>query len=80
MLRDKRYNHRLAPQLNEVFPGDSPEEHRLLQLLEDAYLETRYNPHYQISEQDQNLISTRVFGLLDLAEAVFDERVTAIGF
>jgi HEPN domain-containing protein len=76
----KRFNHRLAPQLNDIFPGGSPGEERLLQLLEDAYLETRYNQHYQVNEQDHNLISTRVFSQLELAEAVFKERMNAIGF
>lgn len=74
----KRFNHRLAPQLNDIFPGGSPDEERLLRLLEDAYLETRYNLHYQISEQDLHLISMRVSGLLELAEAVFEERMIAI--
>ncbi len=74
----KRFNHRLAPQLNEIFPGDAPDEERLLQLLEDAYLEARYNPHYHISEQDLHLVSSRVSRLLELAEAVFEERMTAI--
>jgi HEPN domain-containing protein len=74
----KRFNHRLAPQLNDVFPGGLPDEERLLQLLEDAYLEARYNLHYQVSEQDLHLISSRVLRLLELAEAVFEERLTTI--
>ncbi|MHA4740572.1 HEPN domain-containing protein [Dyadobacter sp. MSC1_007] len=74
----KRFNHRLAPQLNEVFPGGSPDEERLLQLLEDAYLQARYNLQYEISKKDVELISSRVSGLLELAEAVFEERVRAM--
>lgn len=75
----KRFNHRLAPQLNDIFPGGSPDEERLLELLEDAYLGARYNPDYQISEQDLHSISSRVLRLLELAEAVFEERMGAIG-
>jgi HEPN domain-containing protein len=74
----KRYNQRLAPQLNEVFRGDSPEEERILQLLEDAYLESRYNLQYQISKEDLDLISSQVVRLLELAESVFEERMKAI--
>jgi HEPN domain-containing protein len=74
----KRFNHRLAPQLNDIFPGGSPDEERLLQLLEDAYLEARYNPDYQISEQEVHSISSRVLRLLELAEAVLEERMAAI--
>lgn len=75
----KRFNHRLAPQLNDIFPGGSPDEEKLLQLLEDAYLGARYNPDYQISEQEVHSISSRVLRLLELAEAVFEERMCAIG-
>ncbi|WP_409012445.1 HEPN domain-containing protein [Dyadobacter sp. 50-39] len=67
----KRVNHRLATQLNDIFAGGSPDEERLLQLLEDAYLGARYNPDYQISEQEVRSISSRVLRLLELAEAVF---------
>lgn len=76
----KKFNHRLAPQLNEVFPGGSPDEERLLQLLEDAYLEARYNLQYEISKVDLDLVSSRVFRLLELAEAVFESKmqVTAV--
>ncbi len=74
----KRFNHRLAPQLNDIFPGGSPDEERLLQLLDDAYIEARYNLHYQGGEQDLHLISSRVFHLLELAETVFEVRMTAI--
>jgi len=74
----KRFNHRLAPQLNEVFPGGSPDEEKLLQLLEDAYLGARYNPDYRTSEQEVQSISSRVLCLLELAEAVFEERMAAI--
>lgn len=68
----QRFNQRLAPQLNDIFPGGAPDEERLLQLLEDAYLEARYNSHYQISEQDLHLVSSRVLRLLELAETVFE--------
>ncbi|MET7258689.1 HEPN domain-containing protein [Dyadobacter fermentans] len=74
----KRFNHRLAPHLNDIFPGGSPDEERLLELLEDAYLGARYNPDYQVGEQDLHSISSRVLRLLELAEAVFEERMAAI--
>jgi|GEM_PF-1168330 len=74
----KRFNHRLAPQLNDIFPGGSPDEERLLELLEDAYLGARYNPDYRISEDEARSISVRVLRLLESAQAVFEERMTAI--
>lgn len=76
----KKFNHRVAPQLNEIFPGGSQEEERLIQLLEDAYLEARYNLQYEINKVDLDLVSSRVFRLLELAEAVFESKmqVTAV--
>ncbi|MGX5855995.1 HEPN domain-containing protein [Dyadobacter jiangsuensis] len=73
----KRFNHRLAPQLNDIFPGGSPDEEWLLELLEDSYLGARYNPDYHISEQEVHSISSRVLRLLELAEMVFEERISA---
>ncbi|PSL21524.1 HEPN domain-containing protein [Dyadobacter jiangsuensis] len=74
----KRFNHRLAPQLNDIFPGGSLDEERLLELLEDAYLGARYNPDYRTSEQEVHSISYRVLRLLESAEAVFEERMATI--
>lgn len=74
----KSYNRRLVPQLNEVFPGDTPQEERILQLLEDAYLESRYNLQYHVSSEDIGLISSRVSALLELAETVFEERMKTV--
>ena len=74
----KRFNHRLAPQLNDIFPGGHQDEERLLQLLEDAYLGGRYNPDYQINEQEVHAISSRVLRMLELAESVFEGRMAAM--
>lgn len=71
----KKFNHRLAPELNEILPGGTPDEERLLQLLEDAYLETRYNLQYQISKEDVEVISSRVVRLLEQAELIFEGRM-----
>ncbi|WP_353720141.1 HEPN domain-containing protein [Dyadobacter sp. 676] len=74
----KNFNHRVAPQLNEIFPGGSPEEERLIQLLEDAYLEARYNFHYELDKEDLDVVFSRVSHLLELAESAFEERINAI--
>lgn len=67
----KRYNRRLAPQLNDVFPADTPKEERLLMILEDAYLNGRYNMKYEVDHSDVDTIFNRVAHLLKLALDVF---------
>ncbi len=67
----KRFNRNLAPQLNDVFPADTQEEERLLKLLEDAYLDARYNTKYKVDHSDISTISDRVVLLLELATGLF---------
>lgn len=73
----KRCNRRLAPQLNDVFPADTTEEERLLMLLDDAYLDARYNTMYEICSSDFNIIFNRVAQLLELANRAFNENAIA---
>ncbi|OJV16105.1 HEPN domain-containing protein [Dyadobacter sp. 50-39] len=74
----KRFNHRLAPQLNDVFPDNTAQEGQLLTLLEDAYVRARYDYSYQIENVDMETLFARVFCLLDLAELTFTERMAAV--
>ncbi|WAC11235.1 HEPN domain-containing protein [Dyadobacter pollutisoli] len=74
----KRFNHRLAPQLNDIFPGGSPDEERLLQLIEDAYSGGRYNFQYEISVPDYEEMFFRVSRLQELAVFAFEERMRVI--
>lgn len=70
----KKLNRRLAPQLNDIFPGDTDEEERLLKLLEDAYLDGRYLQGYKVSEQDLLSLMQRVGQLIEVANDVFITR------
>ena len=70
----KKLNRRLAPQLNDIFPADTEEEERLLKVLEDAYLDARYNSNYVIPQNDLPEILSRVSKLLDMAKQIFKQR------
>jgi HEPN domain-containing protein len=74
----KRFNHRLAPQLNDIFPGGLPDEERLLQLLEDAYLKARYDAKYEVNMSDLEILFRRVSRLLNLAELDFNKKMKKI--
>ena len=70
----KKLNRRLAPQLNDIFPADTEEEERLLKVLEDAYLNSRYATNYKVSDNDLRILLPRVRQLLELAKDVFSSR------
>ncbi|HTN19700.1 MAG TPA: hypothetical protein VL125_04460 [Pelobium sp.] len=61
---------RLTPTLNAVFNLDIPEDKRLFDLLEDAYLHARYEPGFKVSLSDFELLYQKVQQILTEAEAV----------
>lgn len=63
----KKHLRRSAPQLLNVLPDDTAEEQRLLTLLEDAYLQTRYGKDYACSPEDADLLRQRVATLISTA-------------
>lgn len=63
---------RIAPQLSEIFLGGSEEDKRLLQLLDTAYLDARYNAAFQIEVDDMNKLQLKVNRLIRSAAALFD--------
>lgn len=63
----KKYMRRCAPQLCNVFPDDTTEESRLLDLLENAYLKSRYELAYPVSEKDLSALFDKVKALQEAA-------------
>lgn len=61
---------RLTPTLNAVFNLDIPEDKRLFDLLEDAYLHARYEPSFKVSASDFELLYAKVQQILREAERV----------
>lgn len=56
----KKHIRRCAPQLNTIFSNDAVEEKRLTELLEKAYLESRYETNYAVNENDLIVLFERI--------------------
>lgn len=59
----------------EVFPRDTAEEKRLFDLLQRAYIESRYNPDFEITKEDIDALIPKVEQLRDIVEKVCRERI-----
>lgn len=59
----------------KVFPRDTEEEKRLFDLLERAYIESRYNPDFEIVKADIDALIPKVEQLRDIVERVCRERL-----
>ena len=66
MDRSKKF----APDIYKVFPRDTPEEERLFKLLQRAYVESRYNPDFEITKEDIDALLPKVEQLRDTVEQV----------
>ncbi|WP_258102370.1 HEPN domain-containing protein [Marinoscillum pacificum] len=71
----KQITRRVAPALNEVLPANTSEEKRLLQLLEDAYINGRYANDFEVSEADFQTLNQRVEKLLSLSREIVNDRI-----
>lgn len=66
---------RCAPCIMEIFPGDNEEEKRLLNLLQKAYVNTRYKDNYGISECDLTALLIRIEQLHLAARDIFSAKI-----
>lgn len=64
-----------APDIFKVFPRDTPEEERLFKLLQRAYVESRYNPDFEITKEDIDALLPKVEMLRDIVERVCTEQI-----
>ena len=64
-----------APEIFKVFPRDTPEEERLFKLLERAYVESRYNPDFEITKEDIDALLPKVEYLRDIVEKVCTAQI-----
>ncbi|WP_138481998.1 HEPN domain-containing protein [Dyadobacter bucti] len=58
-----------------VFPKNTPEEKRLFELLQRAYIDSRYNMNYKIEKGELEYLSERVQLLKELTERICKERI-----
>ena len=64
-----------APSLCSLFPQDAPDEKAIFQLLNRAYLHTRYSSGYHITPAELALLLSRVGRLQVLVRCLFEERL-----
>ena len=58
-----KYCRRYTPVVQQIFPDNTPEEKRLLKLLDDAYLAARYEQEYTITQNDLDALTKKVIRL-----------------
>lgn len=61
-------------ELCKAFPRNTPEEERLFDLLQRSYIESRYNPNFEITKADIHALLTKVELLKQIVEKVCRER------
>ncbi|WP_302606760.1 HEPN domain-containing protein [uncultured Alistipes sp.] len=59
----------------KAFPRDTEEEKRLFDLLQRAYIESRYNPDFEITKEDIDALLPKIERLRDIVEKVCRERI-----
>ena len=62
-------------EIYKVFPRDTDEEERLFKLLERAYVESRYNPDFEITKEDIDALLPKVEHLRDIVEKVCHDQI-----
>ena len=58
-----------------VFPRDTQEEQRLFDLLQRAYIESRYNPDFEITKEDIDALIPKVEQLRSIVERTCRECI-----
>lgn len=61
-------------ELCKAFPRNTPEEERLFDLLQRSYIESRYNPDFEITKDDIRALVPKVELLKQIVEKVCRER------
>ena len=60
----------------KAFPRDTSEGKRLFQLLDDAYVQARYNPHFVVTQKDIEVLIPQTETLRDIVKQVCEEKIT----
>lgn len=63
-------------ELAKVFPRDTEEEKRLFELLERAYIEGRYNPHFEVTKADLDALIPKIELLREITQKVCKAQFT----
>ncbi|MGA9768358.1 MAG: HEPN domain-containing protein [Blastocatellia bacterium] len=65
----------LDPRFLPVFPHKTPEERRLFELLEKAYIDARYNRNYKVTKKELEYLAERVKKLQQLTKEICKARI-----
>lgn len=65
----------VAPELIAAWPRADKFSRRCFELLRQAYVNARYSPHYEISDEELNWLGERVAELQVLVKAVCERRL-----
>ena len=69
-----------TPEIFKAFPRDTPEEKRLFDLLQRAYIESRYNPDFEITKAYIEALVPKVERLRDIVEKICREQIAFYGY
>lgn len=67
-------------ELCRAFPRNTPEEERLFDLLQRSYIESRYNPDFEITKTDIKALVPKVERLRDIVEKICREQIAFYGY
>ncbi len=62
-------------EIYKAFPQDTEEERRLFKLLQDAYVQARYNKNFIVTKADIDALIPKIELLRDIVEKVCKERI-----
>lgn len=62
-------------EIGKIFPQDTEEEKRLFNLLEDAYVQSRHNMYFRVSQEDIEALTPKVEQLRNLTKRISRERL-----
>jgi len=74
----KNHVKRCTPQLMDIFPDDTMEEKRIMDILEGSYTKTRYENGYTVTETNLQLVFTRARQLLVRAKGALEDALSVL--
>jgi HEPN domain-containing protein/predicted nucleotidyltransferase len=69
----------IVPELIEAWPRADKFSRRCFELLRQAYVNARYSPHYEISDEELNWLAERIAVLQSLVKEVCERRLAPHG-
>lgn len=74
----RKHVRRIAPELSRVFSDEREEDVQLLQLLEDAYVKSRYDNQFSIKEDQLDFLEKKVKLIMEKAAAAVQHHLDSL--